>query len=110
MIYDWLTKIIRNGQHMMVLINVQKEHKMEKYAHVQAEVLNHWNSRHDETRSANMNQFDLDIAIRRMVCTVGVDVDFYDEYYCKYEIHNSITQEYEWGLYKHYKSGLQPLR
>ena len=64
---------------MMVLFNAQKEHNMEKYDCVQADVLNHWNTRHDETRSVNMNQFDLDITIRHMVCTVGFDVDFYDE-------------------------------
>ena len=39
-----------------------------------------------------MNQFDLDIPIRRMVFPRGVDVDFYYEYNRKDELHNIIIQ------------------
>ena len=75
---------------------------MEKCDCIQAAVTILWNSRHDDTRSANMNQFDLDIAIRRMVCTVCVDVDFYDEYNRKDEPHNIIIKSDEWDLYQQY--------
>ena len=51
-----------------------------------------WNSRLDETRSANTNQFDLYIAIICMVYPGGVDVDLYDEYNCKDEMLNIIIQ------------------
>ena len=57
-----------------------------------------------------MNQFYLEISIRRMVCPVGVDVDFYDEYNCKNELHNIIIQAGEWDLYQQYESGFQTLR
>ena len=49
--------------------------------------MTHQKSRHDETRSTNMNQSDLDIATIRMLCPGGVDVDFYDEYSRKYGLH-----------------------
>ena len=109
-IHDWITKIIRNGQFMTVLVNFQKEHKKENCACVQAEVLNFCNSRYDETRSANMNHIGLDISIRRMVCPGGVDVDLYDEYNRKYKLHNIVIQADEWDLYQQYESGLQSLR
>ena len=60
---------------MVVLVNVQKYYKREKCARVQGVVLIRWNSRHDETRSANMNQFDIDISIRHILYPGVVDVD-----------------------------------
>ena len=56
-----------------------------------------------------MNQFDLKIAIKRMVYPGGVDVDFYDEYNHKDELHNIIIQEDKWYLYQQYESCIQPL-
>ena len=49
-----------------------------------------------------MNQFDFKIAIKRMVYPGGVDVDFYDEYNHKDELHNIIIQEDKWYLYQQY--------
>ena len=57
-----------------------------------------------------MNQFDLEIKIRRMVCPGGVDVNLYDEYNRKDELHNIIIQSDEWDLYQKYESILQSLR
>ena len=57
-----------------------------------------------------MNQFDLEIKIRRMVCPGGVDVNLYDEYNRKDELHNIIIQSDEWDLYQKYGYCLQPLR
>ena len=48
-----------------------------------------------------MNQFDFNIAIILMVCPVVIDVDLYDEYNHKDELHNSIIQEDKWYLYQH---------
>ena len=47
-----------------------------------------------------MSQFNLDIAIRCMVCPVGVDVDFYDKYNWKDECNNIIIQADKWGLHQ----------
>ena len=57
-----------------------------------------------------MNQFDLDISIRCMVCPGGVYLDLYGEYNRNNELHNIIIQSDEWYLYQEYESGLQPLR
>ena len=48
--------------------------------------------RHDDTRSENMDQFDLNIAIRHMVCPGVIDLDLYDVYNRKDELHNIIIQ------------------
>ena len=92
------------------MVNFKKEHNMEKCDCVQAVVLTFWKSRRDKTRSANTNQFYLGIAIRRMLCPGGVDVDLYDEYNRKDELNNIIIQADEWDLYQKYESVLQPLR
>ena len=42
-----------------------------------------------------MYQFDLNIAIRHMVCPGGIDLDLYDVYNRKDELHNIIIQEDE---------------
>ena len=57
-----------------------------------------------------MNQFGLDIVIRRMLFPGGFDVDLYDEYNCKDELHNIIVQADKWYIQQQYESRLHSLR
>eukprot|EP00571_Detonula_confervacea_P016327 CAMPEP_0172299168 /NCGR_PEP_ID=MMETSP1058-20130122/1533_1 /TAXON_ID=83371 /ORGANISM="Detonula confervacea, Strain CCMP 353" /LENGTH=123 /DNA_ID=CAMNT_0013008517 /DNA_START=225 /DNA_END=593 /DNA_ORIENTATION=+ len=57
-----------------------------------------------------MNQRDLDMAIRRMMCIGGVDADLYKEYHAKKTLDDIMIQQEDWDLYQQYESGLQALR
>lgn len=78
-LHEWLGKIERSGERKKVLSTVQAQHGRKKTTRIETAVTTRWNSRHSETVCANTNQYDIDIAIHRMVCVGGVDEQLYIE-------------------------------
>ena len=76
-VHYWLTAIPRNGPQTKVYDNVLMEQEREKWIRLMAAVLTRWGARHDETRSVNMNQCPLDIAIQQFFSSDGIDAALY---------------------------------
>ena len=74
-----LVRVCRSVKRLEVVKNVQKEHNRTKTIVLGSAVKTLWNSEHEETRGANINQQDLHIALDRMISSNVVDKDLYEE-------------------------------
>ena len=81
---------------------VQTEHDHMKTTRIKSAVTTRWNSRHSETVCANINQFDIDLAIRRMVCVGGVDEQLYIDCNQKNDFTSAYVDEDQWSVYQQY--------
>ena len=109
-LHDWLTKILRNGLRTKVYNNVLTEQEREQWSRLVVAVPTRWGARHNETRSANMNQCPLDIAIQRMVCPGGVDAALYKTHFKADTLDKVLISSQEWILFQQYEGGFQTLR
>jgi hypothetical protein len=98
-LHSWLSKIENSGERKKVLTTVQTEHGLKKTTRIESAVTTRWNSRHSETVCANINQFDIDLAIRRMVCVGGVDEQLYIDCNQKNDFTSAYINEDQWSVY-----------
>ncbi len=59
---------------------------------------------------ANINQFDIDLAIRRMVCVGGVDEQLYIDCNQKNDFTSAYIDEDQLSVYQLYEAALEPLK
>ena len=112
LLHIWLGRFFNYKAYQDELTSVQKENGREATPRVQRSVVTRWNSSFDETASANANQHDLDIAIRRIVQPGGVSekvrvVDCREEDGGdKYEV----IDEDCWNMYAQYEGAMLPVK
>ena len=109
-LHEWLGKIERSGERKKVVETVRKEHGRTKTPRIESAVTTRWNSRHKETICANCNQYDLDVAIKRMVCVGGVDEKMYVDCQKMNDFSDAFINEDQWIVYHQYEAGMQPLK
>lgn len=109
--HDWHTLISSNGACKGVVKNVQQEHYREKCARNGPAVVTRWGSSHQETRATNINQFDLEVSIDRILAPGGVyeKLRRAKEDSTKEKSTATAPTEDEWDFYQQYESGLEPM-
>ena len=80
--------------------NVQNEHGRKKVQTLDFAIHTRWNSDHSETMCGTSNQYDLDVAIRKITCEVVI----YDDIF---RLHSENTDKIltisdDWVLWAHY--------
>ena len=108
LLHESLVRTSGSGTRKKVLANVQSEHGREKTPAIKFAVKTRWNSFYDETKCANSNQLDLDIALQRMISRNGADHDLFIEY--ENNLGAVIPQENDWEMYQQYEGAMLPLR
>lgn len=109
-LHSWLGKIDRSGERKKVLSTVQKDHGRLKTTRIEAAVVTRWTSRHKEAVCANTNQYDIDIAIRRMVSVGGVDEQLYVDCNHNNDFSPAYIEDVQWSVYQQYECALGPLK
>ena len=62
---------------MKVYDNVQNEHGHKKVQTLDFAVQIRWNSAHSETMCSTSNQYDLNVAIRNIICEEGIEEELF---------------------------------
>ena len=112
LLHIWLGRFFNYKAYQDELSSVQKQNGREATPRVQRSVVTRWNSSFDETASANANQHDLDIAIRRIVVPGGVRERVRvvecreEEGGDKYEV---ISDDC-WNMYAQYEGAMLPVK
>ena len=105
-LHGWMSSISNSGKRQGIIHHVQAEKNREKCPRISAAVVTRWGGRHDETRSANCNQADLDIAIRRMVAIGGVDEALFKDHNEAGTLETVLIGDDDWNMYQQYESGM----
>ena len=91
-----------------ILKNVRQEHGREKFTSPLYSMITRWESTFFETESANINQYDIEVALKRIKAPGGVEEDLQAE--GTGEEVTGMLEERDWELFYQYEGGMAPLQ
>jgi hypothetical protein len=106
-----MTKLCNYGACKNILGNVRHEHGRVKYPAILYSAPTRWESSHAETASANANQYDVEVALKRIKAPGGVQESLRDDAPEDEEAEEDVLLEQsDYNLFYQYESGMTPLK
>jgi hypothetical protein len=105
-----VTKICNYKACKDVYNNVQQEHGREKTLRLKKSVLTRWNSSFDETERANYNQYDLELALRRIRAPGGAGENIRDADDDEEDDTTRYPSSEDWNVYLQYEAAMEPMK
>jgi len=103
-----MTKLCMYKSCKDILGHCRQEHGREKYTSILYSVLTRWLSTFLETESVNINQFDIEAALKRIKAPVGVDKDLRTDGVVEEVV--GMLEPRDFNMFYQYEGGMMPLR